>query len=119
MSKDSHLIVSTWKKIAEYTPFTEQALRKRFGKEMKALGIIYKGNMPGNKRPEPIIWGIVWRIEKYFDMMGERGELGLHNSTRTKQARTKRLDKLLDRMDDVFEQGKFDPNKIKRVVNLS
>ena len=88
MSKDSHKIVSTWPGIAEYTPFTEQVLRKRFGKEMLALGVVFKGNMPKSKRPEPIIWGVVWNIEKYMRMKAKRGLLGAHKQTKTENTRT-------------------------------
>ena len=84
MSKDSHLIVSTWEKIAEYTPFTEQVLRKRFGKEMLALGVIYKYNMPKRMNRGNVIWGIVWKIEKFIDMKARNGLLGMHKSTNSK-----------------------------------
>ena len=80
MSKDSHKIVGTWEKIAEYTPFTEQVLRKRFGKEMLTLGVVFKNNMPGRKRRGQIIWGIVWNIEKYMSLKAKRGKLGLYRS---------------------------------------
>ena len=89
MSKDSHLIVSTWKEIAEYFPgFSEHQVRKRFGNEMKLLGVVYKGAKPNTRRPEPVIWGIVWKIEKYYAFKARRRELGVHNAARTIQDRT-------------------------------
>ena len=83
MSKDSHKIVSTWPKIAEYTPFTEQVLRKRFGKEMKALGVVFRNDMPGRGNRGAIIWGIVWKIEKFIDMKARKGLLGMHKRTKS------------------------------------
>jgi len=76
MSKDSHKVVGSWKRIAEYTPYKEQSLRKRFGKEMLALGVLFRNGMPGRKKKGPIIWGIVWCIEEYCRFKGTRGEFG-------------------------------------------
>ena len=88
MSKDSHKIVATWEKIAEYFPgFSENQVRKRFGKEMKDLNVVHKGGMPGTNRPEPVIWGVVWRIEKYYSMKANRKELGRCNAVRTRRDR--------------------------------
>jgi hypothetical protein len=93
MPSESYLIACTWKEIAKYFPgFSEHQVRQRFGKEMKALSVVHKGGMPGRKRPEPAIWGVVWRIEKYYTLKAERGELGMHNAIRTRKSRKKRLD---------------------------
>ena len=94
MSKESHMIVGTWAKIAEYTPFKAQSLRKRFGKEMKDLSVVYRNAMPGRMKKGPIIWGVVWKIEKYMDLKAKRGELGMHNATRRRNTNIKPLDKL-------------------------
>lgn len=93
MSSESHLIVSTWEEIAKYFPgLSEHQVRKRFGKEMKALEVVYKGAMPGARRPEPVMWGIVWKIERYYSLKARKGELGVHNAARTMKDRRKRLD---------------------------
>ena len=86
MSKDSHKIVSTWEKIAEYTPFTEQVLRKRFGKEMLRLGVVFKNDMPGQKRRGPVVWGIVWNIERYIDLKAKKGELGMYQPKKNRSS---------------------------------
>ena len=93
MSKDSHKIVGSWKTIAEYTPFKEQSLRKRFGKEMISLNVLNRNAMPGRCKKGPILWGVVWMIEKYFRLKAKRGELGVHNATRRKNTNIKPLDK--------------------------
>ena len=93
MSKDSHKVVGTWEKIAEYTPFKEQSLRKRFGKEMKALGVLHKNEMPGRKKRGQVIWGVVWQIENYCRIKAKRGEFGSINATRGRDTSIKPLDK--------------------------
>ncbi len=79
MSKDSHKIVATWEKIAEYFPgFSENQVRKRFGKEMKMLGVVHKGGAPGRKNRCPVIWGIVWSIERYWGLKAMQRGLGVY-----------------------------------------
>ncbi len=75
MSKDSHKIVATWEKIAEYCqPHKEQTLRKTFGPEMKELGVVFKGQSPGKIAKRTVIWSVVWQLEEYVRMKAKRGE---------------------------------------------
>ena len=66
-------VVCTWKEIAKYTPFGESRLRKRFGQEMLDMAVVWKDNM--GKRKGKAIYGFVWKIQRFFYLKGQAGEL--------------------------------------------
>ena len=70
---EQETVVQTWENIADLTPYTEQTLRKRFGKEMLSLHIVMKSHVGRSKRP--IVWGWPNMIRQYFREKAKRGEL--------------------------------------------
>jgi len=42
-------LITTWDGISKYTPFTGQTLRKNYGREMKAAGVVFFARRRKNK----------------------------------------------------------------------
>lgn len=70
---DQEIAVQTWENIAKLTPYSEQTLRKRFGREMLSLGIVIKSHIGRSKRL--IVWGWPSMIIGYFRQKAKMGEL--------------------------------------------
>jgi len=63
-------IVKTWKEIAKYTPYNDQTLRKRFGKDMLVNGIVIKSRL--GSRGRVYCWAYPELIKRYFVLRGQK-----------------------------------------------
>jgi len=66
-------IITTWKEIAKYTPYSPQTLRLRFGKDMIKKGYVLKGKIGHRGKIE--CWSYPELIQKYFILLNEEKEV--------------------------------------------
>ena len=52
---DEQIRVETWENIAKYFPYSVHTVRKKFGREMFNLSIIFKSHKGRSKKP--VVWG--------------------------------------------------------------
>jgi len=71
--KPPDAVVCTWKEIAKYTPFGESTLKHRFKNEMLMRGVVWRDNL--GKRKGKAMYGYVWKIQRFFYLKGQAGEL--------------------------------------------
>jgi len=63
-------VVKTWKEIAKYTPFSEQTLMRKYGKEMLQRGVVHKNAIGRAKKV--IVWAYPSQIIKYFTIKSQK-----------------------------------------------
>jgi hypothetical protein len=59
-----------WKQIAEGTPFSANAFRLRYGKEMLSLGYVFKSHIGRCKRPA--VWTFPILVKAYFALKQQK-----------------------------------------------
>ncbi|MHA1305374.1 MAG: hypothetical protein ACTSPI_16870 [Candidatus Heimdallarchaeaceae archaeon] len=66
-------VVKTWKEIAKYTPFHHQTLRKKYGEEMLAKGVVFKSRL--GRKKHLTVWAFPSQIMKYFTLKGQKTDI--------------------------------------------
>ena len=56
-------IVKTWPDIAKFSPYDEQTVRKKYGKDMLAKGYVVKSKL--GKKGQLTCWAYIDMIKKY------------------------------------------------------